>query len=355
MFCIKCGRKINADKCEYCGSANTKRFNNNYFKSSEMHEILSDKSDLKCVEVTEEKYAVQESMLHEKYNDFQTVLQTPENGVSDDLNENKSAIQRSIMSNRIKNVIITVLCIAVVCISASYSMLLNRYNNVVEKSNNIKEGNVADNTENSKTEISIGDNDVFGDSSASVETGTAVNDAPVDNTDKHINKKDRRDQKAESLYDTVKAKKYDSSLQDQILSLYKDKQPIMQFSDGYDYSSNSEEYDIEYAEKCINEEDVHWDDAVSCGELFHADAADSKKLMYYFMESNTYGKQYILADENHVPDIDDIIYIEPINVSEKNLYYMARYCDEVVSMYIVIDNKVYDYIQIEYDRTTYYS
>lgn len=364
MFCIKCGRKINADRCEYCGSANTNRSNNNYFKSSEMYEILNDKSDLRCVEVTKEKYVSQDAGFHEK--DSQPIFQVSENAVSDDINENKTAIHRSIMSNRIKNVIIAVLCIAVVCISASYGMLLNKYNNVVEKSDNIKEGNAAENTENSETEISINDNEVLGNSSTSAETGTtesseteisindnevlsnsstsaetgtAVDNALVNNT----NKKEQRKQKAESLYDIVKSKKYDTIQLEQILSLYKDKQPIMQFNDEYDYSGNPVEYDIEYAEKCISDDDLKWDNTTSCGELSNADATGSKKLMYYFMVESTYGKQYILADKDHVPDINDVIYIEPIDVPEKNLYYMARCCDEVVSMYIIIDNKVYDF------------
>jgi hypothetical protein len=339
---MKCGREINADKCEYCGSANTIRFNNNYFKSPEMYELLNEKPDFRYSEVNEDKYVSEEEICKSKA-DMQLAFQASEN----DVNENKIVIQRSIMSNKIKNVIIAFLCTAIVCISASYGMLLKKYNNVIEKNSNIDESNVADHTENSETEINISDNTYFDDSSICITMETTENDDPMDNTDVHMNKKEQRDQKAESLHSIVKANKYDSSQHEQVLSLYRDKQPIMQFNDEYDYSSNPEEYDIEYAEKCMNTEDVNWDNTVSCGELFYIKSEGNKKLMYYFMEPKTSGKQYILADEDRVPDIDDIIYVEPIDISENNLYYMARYCNNDSSMYIVIDNKVYDYIQLK--------
>lgn len=351
MFCIKCGRKINADKCEYCGSANMIRSNNNYFKSPEMYELLNEKPDFRYSEVNEDKY-VSEEVICENKADTQLAFKASENDVSDDINEKKIVIRRSIMLNQIKNVVIAFLCTAIVCISVSYGMLLKKYNNVIDKNGNIVESNVADHTENSENEINISDNTYFDDSSVYIVTETTVNDDPIDNTDVNKNKIEQREQKAELLYSIVKDKKYDSSQHEQILLLYRDKQPVMQFNDEYDYSSNAEEYDIEYAEKCINEEDVNWDNTVSCGELFYTKSEGNKKFMYYFMEPKTYGKQYILADEDRAPDIYDIIYVEPIDISEKKLYYMARYCDNDSSMYIVIDNKVYDYIQLKENPTS---
>lgn len=346
MFCIKCGRKINADKCEYCGSANTIRSNNNYFKSSEMYELLNEKPDFRYSEVNEGKYVSEEKLCESKA-DMQLSSQAPENAVSDDINENKIVIQRSTASSKIKNVIIAFLCTAVVCVSAFYAMLLNKYNNIIEKNSNIEKNNAADRTENCETETTTIDNTYSEGSSTYIAMETTENDASMDNTDIEVKIK-LRAQKAKSLNNFVNANKYDIDQYEQVLALYRDKQPIMQF-DEYDYSSNYAEYDIEYAEKCLNTEDVNWDNTVSCGKLFYINSDGNKKFMYYFMEPKTYGKQYILADEDCVPDIDDIIYVEPIDISEKNFYYMARYCNKNSSMYIVIDNKVYDYIQLKYD------
>jgi hypothetical protein len=53
-------------------------------------------------------------------------------------------------------------------------------------------------------------------------------------------------------------------------------------------------------------------------------------------------------DENSVPDndyIEDIIYVEAVDSSISECYYMAEYCNGKTTMYFVIDCDVYEFIE----------
>lgn len=49
MFCSKCGRNIKTNVCEYCEISDKVYHDNNYLKSSEMYELLSDDEDFSYI------------------------------------------------------------------------------------------------------------------------------------------------------------------------------------------------------------------------------------------------------------------------------------------------------------------
>lgn len=353
MFCSKCGKTLKTNICEYCGTSDNVYHSNNYIKSPEMLELLSDDKDFYCVK--EEKMPE----IHEELQTFETpdknitkqvTEDTLKKTAEDDIvnKENNTKIKKhTYMTNKGKNVIIAVLCIIIAGVSTAYAVLLKKYNNISEINNNALSHNT-ENSENSITPATESDETTESITitestmNLSTETQTSVVTEVSDNaTDGIIQERNKR---AETLFKKVKNQKYNGIQIDKILSLYENKQSVLYFDD-FNYEDEQNEYNIDFAIKCINGNNK-WDSSVNCGGLFDTDTKNHK-LMYYFMENNTIGKQYVLTDKDAIPDIDDIIYIEPVENSLNRCYYMARYCNNILSMYIIIDNNVYDFVKFE--------